>query len=508
VNLGPPSKAVLSSPTPRPTLDKLFRAAAARRPDALALCDPPNRVAVTGGSPLRLTYARADRIVTAIATWLRRLGLPADTVVAMQLPNTAESVLTLLGVLRAGMIAAPIPLLWRRNDMVAPLRRIAPKVLISCARIGTVDYADLALQAAVEVFPVRYVAAFGSNVPDGIVPLDALLTAEHSDPPPAERSENSAAHIALITWEATAEGFVPVARNHMELTAGGVAAAMTARLEADSVLLSTLTPCSFAAVALTILPWLVTGGTLMMHHPFEPASFRAQLQDGSTAAVLPAAVISRFLEAGFFRDVPALKTVVGLWRSPERLSLSSAWCERGISFVDVAAFGESCLVPARRSASGIASVLPAAPIEARPEGAETMALLELTRSKTGTLMASGAMVPHHIFPQGAERSDLPYFKTVEGLVDTGFPCRMNPAAASITVTGPQPGVVSVGGYRFPLRQLNELVATIAGGGDIAVLPDALAGQRLAGSARDVHALREALARRGVNPLVARAFAAH
>jgi acyl-CoA synthetase (AMP-forming)/AMP-acid ligase II len=51
---------------------------------------------------------------------LRRLGLQSETVMAIQPANTVESVIALLGVLRAGMIAAPLPLCrvrtsWRRG---------------------------------------------------------------------------------------------------------------------------------------------------------------------------------------------------------------------------------------------------------------------------------------------------------------------------------------------------------------------------------------------------------
>ena len=61
-------------------------------------------------------------IVSAIAARLRRLGLQTDAVIGIQLPNTAECVLTILGVIRAGMIAAPLPLLWRRADMTQGAR--------------------------------------------------------------------------------------------------------------------------------------------------------------------------------------------------------------------------------------------------------------------------------------------------------------------------------------------------------------------------------------------------
>ena len=102
--------------TPRHTLDDLFRRAGVRPPTRWRWSIRANRLAFTDGAPRRLTYAQADRAIGAIAARLRQLGLATDAVVALQLPNTVESVLALLGILRAGMIAAPLPLLWHRQD--------------------------------------------------------------------------------------------------------------------------------------------------------------------------------------------------------------------------------------------------------------------------------------------------------------------------------------------------------------------------------------------------------
>src|SRR5690348_12869077 len=68
----------------RATLDDLFRRAAHRHPDRIALIDPPNRARFTDGAPQRLTYAQADRIISAIAERLRDLNLPIDAIVGIQ----------------------------------------------------------------------------------------------------------------------------------------------------------------------------------------------------------------------------------------------------------------------------------------------------------------------------------------------------------------------------------------------------------------------------------------
>jgi hypothetical protein len=73
------------------------------------------------------------------------------------------------------------------------------------------------------------------------------------------------------------------------------------------------------------------------------------------------------------------------------------------------------------------------------------------------------------------------------------------------VTRPPTGLISVGGYRFVLRELHVLLAQIPPIGTLTALPDALGGHRLAGSATDRNAVQEELMKLGANPLVASAF---
>ena len=118
----------------------------------------------------------------------------------------------------------------------------------------------------------------------------------------------------------------------------------------------------------------------------------------------------------------------------------------------------------------------------------------------------GPMVPRHAFPPGIERSGLPYFKIEPGgLVDTGYTCRVDSVTKAMVVTGPPSGIVSVGGYRFPLHDLQEAVRRIDSGATLAALPDPIIGQRLIGNAADRDVVQAALNAVGVNPIVAAAF---
>ena len=127
-------------------------------------------------------------MVAAIAGRLRRMGLPVDAVIGVQMPNIVENILAMLGVLRAGMVVAPLPLLWRRADAVAALARVGAKALITCGRVGDFKHGQFGMRVAAEVFAIRYVCGFGANLPDGVVPFDDLFTADKLDPDPAARA--------------------------------------------------------------------------------------------------------------------------------------------------------------------------------------------------------------------------------------------------------------------------------------------------------------------------------
>jgi hypothetical protein len=497
----------------RATLDDMFRRAAARRPKAIALMDPPNRASLTDGEPRQLTYAQADRIVSAIAGRLHRLGLQTDSVIGLQMPNTVESVLTFLGIMRAGLIAAPLPLLWRGADVVATLSRLGAKALITCNRVGAVDHGDLAVHMAAEIFPIRYVCGFGARVPDGVVPFDDLLTLEKPDPLPSiERAVNPAAHLALITWDVSPAGLVPVARNHFEMLAAGLAVILEGRIAQDATILSALTMSSFAGIALTIVPWLVSGGTLSLHHPFDAQVFAEQRRDHQcNTVILPGQVVSRLAEAGllagrhgFGRD--GLKTVIAAWRAPERIAASPPWRDPAATLVDVHIFGETALLAACRAPGGKAAPIALGPVTAPRGAAGAVLVAEIQRTGAGTVALRGPMVPRFAFPPGAERGSAPYLNVgADGLVDTGYTCRIDRDTQAVVVTGPPPGIVSYGGYRFILRELQDLLARVGNDSTLTALPDALGGQRLAGSALDRDQVCAELKGLGVNPLIVDAF---
>jgi len=481
------------------SIDDLFRRAAERAPDAWALVDPPDREHFTDSAPRRLTYAQAERAIATMAGRLLELGLPAGSIVAFQIPNIVESVITLLGVVRAGLIAAPMPLLWRKADAVAALGGLSPRALVAVRRVGAVDHGEIVMHIAAEIFSVRFVCGFGTGLADGVIALDDVFDAGTGAFAPSQRQAIRPEETAVVTFDVTARGIVAVAHTHAELVAAGDAILAEAALEQGGAILCLLATSSFAGLGCSVMPWLIAGGRLVLHQPFSPETFAAQLHDERCeTAVLPAAILPAMQEAGLLGRASAVRAILAVWRAPEFLSAAAAWPNSATACIDVAAFGEAGLVPRRRGTDGMPAGIPLGQI-----GSE--AAIEIARTATGTLAIRGSMVPGP--PPGAiETGEPPSLKIdAGGFVDTEYPCRLDRASNTLIVSGPPAGLINVGGYRFAWRELQDLMTELGQGGSLAALPDRLAGHRLAGVAADRERVREALAARGVNPLLVAAF---
>src|SRR3984885_3504326 len=249
-----------------PTLDGLFRRILARQPDALALLDPLNKPRVTGQPVKRLTFAEADRAISALSAHFIEAGLPANSVIAIQLPNTVEFMLTVLAAHRAGLIVALLPLLWRQAELTVALNRTGARAIVTASKIDGVSHADLAMNAAVEAFSIRHVCGFGADLPEGMASLDLALSSESAT---TRAATQDGRRVAIISFDVTADGFRAVPRTHLNLIAGGLAIFLESGVPQGATVLSAFAPQSFAGLTSSLLIWLLSGGTLALHHPFD-----------------------------------------------------------------------------------------------------------------------------------------------------------------------------------------------------------------------------------------------
>jgi hypothetical protein len=486
-----------------PTLDVLFRRILARKPDALALLDPINKSRIMGQPAKRLTFAEADRIVSALAAHFVECGLPNNSVIAVQLPNTVEMMLTMLAANRAGLVVALLPLLWRQAELTVALNRTGARAIVTASKIDGVNHADLAMNAAAEAFSIRHVFGFGSNLPEGMTSLDVALENQSSATRAVVQDGRKA---AIISFDVTADSFRPVPRTHLHLIAGGLALSMASDLSQGSVVMSALAPTSFAGLSSSLMVWLLTGGTLALHHPFDSDVLEQQINEHACDTLIaPAQLALRLDEIDLPSRLPSLRDVVALWRAPEQVASSAAWTAEQVALTDIYLFGEAGLIGARRDTDGAP-----APIRPGPQGGprETPGSSiagEVFLTPKGTLALRGPMVTPAAYAPPLPPSDSLVAQPPRDFVDTEYAARIDRSTGAICITAPPSGIMAVGGYRFLASDLQEWARRLGQGALLTALPDRICGHRLAGRAQDNARAREALGELGLNPLMVEAF---
>jgi hypothetical protein len=488
-----------------PSLDNIFRRIVGRQPNIPALIDPPDKRRVTGEGPMGLTYAEADIAVSSLASQFIDAGLPSGSIIAVQLPNTVEFMLTVLAALRAGLVVALLPQLWRQADLSAALNRTSARALVTMGSIDGVHHADLAVNAAVEAFSVRQVFGFGPNLSEGMTPLSISTVATEAA---TQFPEQDVRRAAVISFDVTPDGPRAIPRTQLNLIAGGLAISLESAVGRGATILSAMQPSSFAGLTASLVTWLLSGGTLALHHPYDGDVLEQQLQEESCAAlVAPAPLIMRLAESGTLRRFSSLRHVIGLWRAPEQVASSPAWNENKAILTDVYLFGEVGLFGARRGNDGAPAQmsfgLHGAPrnVPGTPVAGETIL------TPHGTLALRGPMVPVAAYKmQMAEAGGASVSARASAdYVDTGYSARRDRSTGAICITAPPSGIMSVGGYRFLSNDLHEWSKRLAQGAMLTALPDRLSGYRLAGRASDNSRAREALSGLGLNPLMVEAF---
>jgi len=487
-----------------PTLDGLFRRILARRPDAPALLDPLNKRRISGQPPRRLSFAQADRAISALSAHFIEAGLPNNSVIAVQLPNTVEFMLTVLAAHRAGLVVALLPLLWRQAELTVALNRTGARAIVTMSKIDGVRHADLAMNAAAEAFSIRHVCGFGSELPEGMASLELALETQSATSRAVVQDGRKA---AMISFDVTADGFRPVPRTHLNLIAGGLALSLESDLPQGSTVMSAFAPSSFAGLTSSLVTWLLSGGTLALHHPFDAEVLEQQINEQACETlVAPAQLALRLAEIDMAARMPSLRNVIGLWRAPEQVASSAAWTSEHAVLTDVYLFGEAGLFSARRTAGDgtPAAILPG-PHSAPREVPGASIAGEILLTPRGTLALRGPMTTPAAYAPASLPSESLVAQPPRDYVDTDYAARLDRSTGAICITAPPSGIMAVGGYRFLSQDLQEWARRLGQGALLTALPDRLSGHRLAGRAQDNARAREALAELGLNPLMVEAF---
>lgn len=285
------------------TLDDLFRKHVAAHPDKEALVDPLNAADVVGGRPDRLTWRETAHAVDRLAAVLVALGIRKDQVVVIQLPNIAELSIAYLACLRLGVIASPAPVQYRENELAYIIDKTDAVAAITADRIGKQQHGEMIVALKARCPTLKTVFVLGETCPAGALDLEPLMDGvtgkSHREAQKAAKDARvTADDIVTICWtsgtEAQPKG---VPRSHNEWIIMGAGVVDAADLAPGARLLNPFPMVNMAGISTAFVGWLLLGGVLIQHHPFDlPILLRQIREERIDYTVAPPAVLNLLLQ--------------------------------------------------------------------------------------------------------------------------------------------------------------------------------------------------------------------
>ena len=317
------------------TINDIFQRTVERSPQALAVVDPPNRGEITGGQPLRLTYAQLQQTVDALATILLEQDIRKDDIIAAQLPNIVELVALYLAAASIGAIVSPFPAQYREYELEQLVNFIEAKTFITTSRIGKHAHASMIADLRPQLPSLKSILVLGEEVPEGTISLNALMDAIHDKQLLTDYLHNttvSANDVFTICWTSGTESRPKgVPRSHNEWLVIGLAMMEAATLDPGCVILNPFPLVNMAGIGGMLMSWLLTGGTFAQHHPLSlPVFLRQIATEKVNFTVAPPALLNMLLQNEALlanADITSIKTL-GSGSAPLSPWMVKAWQEK------------------------------------------------------------------------------------------------------------------------------------------------------------------------------------
>lgn len=326
------------------TVQRLFSDRVAEFGDELAIVDPPNKAELVDLPLQRLSWNSASDQVERIAAVLLANGIGEGDVLAVQLPNIVEQVLTYLAGWRIGAIVSPLPVPYRTHEIVE-LGNIAKiSAFVTADRIGKRAVLEEVLGVRTDISTLRTVLYFGpSDIPDAtnistavaqVSAKELATAAAYADAHPADPND-----CLTICWTSGTESRPKgVPRAHYEWLLICRDTVYAPGLTHESRILNPFPLVNMAGINGMLLPWLRVGCVLLQHHPFDLEVFLAQVQNERvTYTVAPPALLAMLLQREELlasADISSLRQI-GSGSVPLQEWMVQGWFDRhGVTIIN------------------------------------------------------------------------------------------------------------------------------------------------------------------------------
>ena len=480
------------------TLDDHLKIWAIKSPDATAFSSVAF-YSTHEDQPLKYTYSEANRIADRLADQFLNHGLKPGDVLAIQLPNVTELPILILAALRANLIPCPIPILWRAKELDQAFRLVPPRAIITAGKFDDHQHSQMMCDIAFDHLSVRFVYGIGPDQADGLTALDGFFANKTSEAP-SPNSEQIARpdQPAIITWcTRPNSGVRPIYRTHQELISMGLLHVLEIGLTSSDKLLSPFPVTGLVGLSGMFVPALLTGATLIQHHPFDYSLFIKQLAaEQVTYTAAPAQVLKTFTNDYLFESYGKFLDKFGcVWQTPNLQNESDKTPD--VSVFDIHNLNETSIYISKRRPETLPGHIQLGEKSFKnPISQENISLLETRfrgRMKTvegakskyhGTLYVRGSVVSRSAaLPDRTRRGQ----DTQEGWVNTGIQCSILDDSQNMdqVICEPDGNVIYHGGIMLYADQIDELYRSFDGFEDAVVLRenDPIMGEQLIVAAR-------------------------
>lgn len=321
-------------------------------PQRIAFTDPADKPLWSDRSSITWTYAAAAEIVARLANGLRNWRLAPASRVGLSLGGGAESLLAYLAIEAAGHIPCLLPLAWDADRLVTAVQAAGVSAVLTQSRVGTDAPAERLCRVALHYFGLRYLAAFGPDVPDGVISLDAMALDGHGGP------FASGTGGGLISF-ADGDPSRPVHRSADALLAACALYLVRARISPGDRILTLLPLNDLRAVVTGLGAAIVSGAGLETMPVFGAAGFAAAIARPVPTHLVAPAGLEPNLASSVLPD--SLRSVCLTHRVPGPFAprtLRPGTDGRGPgTVIDVIPFDETALLPGARERDDVAVTL-------------------------------------------------------------------------------------------------------------------------------------------------------
>lgn len=364
-------------------LSGLLAAMADRSPQARFIADQENRSDWSGRPAGDFTFGQAQDIVRRLALFFASLGLPVGAPVGLCLANSAEGCLAVIAAEQAGFVPCLLPLSWGEDALLTAIEAANIQIVVTHAAIGEERPAQTFCRIAMRYFGLRFLCAFGPDVPDGVLDLDRVIRSLDAIDRTAAEMLQASPGSGVVTFSRRGTA-APVA--HHRTGAGFVTAAMTflvaARIDPGDLIVSLIAPDDLKGLVVGPIAALLSGAGLECHGLFDAKALSSALgRSGRVHLVAPGWMEQGLADAGLPDQVAS---VILLHDAPARFKARPPLKR---SVVDMVAFGELALITKARDSRGQFAL--SLDEEDGPVGVATRTMLRVRREMDGSISFAG-----------------------------------------------------------------------------------------------------------------------